>query len=66
MIGMNFPEFVALLILSLIASVVVHYLFRYRHLEGFDGFLSKWVAGWIGAGPCRSRQPNQQNYYPRP
>jgi uncharacterized membrane protein YeaQ/YmgE (transglycosylase-associated protein family) len=49
MIGMNFPEFVVLLILSLIASAVVHYLFRYRYLEGFDGFLSKWVAGWVGA-----------------
>ena len=49
MIGMDFQEFVVLLILSLIASIVVHYLFRYRYLEGFDGFLSKWVAGWIGA-----------------
>jgi uncharacterized membrane protein YeaQ/YmgE (transglycosylase-associated protein family) len=49
MIGMDFSEFIVLLILSLIASIVVHYLIRYRYLEGFDGFLSKWVAGWLGA-----------------
>jgi uncharacterized membrane protein YeaQ/YmgE (transglycosylase-associated protein family) len=49
MIGMDLHEFVVLLILSFVASMVVHYLPRYRHLEGLDGFLSKWLAGWIGA-----------------
>jgi uncharacterized membrane protein YeaQ/YmgE (transglycosylase-associated protein family) len=28
---------------------VLHYVLRYRLLEGLDGFLGKLVAGWIGA-----------------
>ncbi len=49
MIGMHFGAFLALSIISLIAAAVVHYGFRYRFLEGVDGFLAKWVVGWMGA-----------------
>jgi uncharacterized membrane protein YeaQ/YmgE (transglycosylase-associated protein family) len=49
MIGLHFEPFLVLLVLSLIAALIVHYAFRYRFLEGFDGFLWKWVIGWIGA-----------------
>jgi uncharacterized membrane protein YeaQ/YmgE (transglycosylase-associated protein family) len=48
MIGMNFVAFVTLLVLSLIASLIVHFAIRYRLLDSFDGFLWKWVVGWIG------------------
>ena len=49
MIGMHFASFLVLLVVSFIAAIIVHYGFRYRFLEGFDGFLWKWVIGWIGA-----------------
>ena len=49
MIGMSFGPFLALLIVGLIASFVLHYVVRCRMLEGFDGFLGKWIVGWIGA-----------------
>lgn len=54
MIGIEFHEFIGLLILSLIASSVVHYLIclslpRRAFLEGVEGFVSKWVAGFAGA-----------------
>ncbi len=49
MIGMGFGAFFVLLVAALIAAAVLHYLLRYRLLEGFDGFVGKLVAGWIGA-----------------
>jgi uncharacterized membrane protein YeaQ/YmgE (transglycosylase-associated protein family) len=49
MIGMGFGAFLVLLMAALIAAAVLHYLLRYRQLEGFDSFLGKLVAGWIGA-----------------
>lgn len=49
MIGMNFGAFLVVLVASAIAAFVLHYLIRYRVLSGFDGFLSKWVIGWVGA-----------------
>jgi uncharacterized membrane protein YeaQ/YmgE (transglycosylase-associated protein family) len=48
MIGMNFWGFSVLLVAGVIAAVV-HYVARYRFLEGFDGFLGKVIAGWVGA-----------------
>jgi len=48
-LGMNFAGFLALAVISLIAALIVHYLIRYRVVEGFDGFLWKWVVGWAGA-----------------
>lgn len=49
MIGMSFLAFLILLVAGMIAAFVIHYLFRYRLLEGFDGFLGKSIAGWVGA-----------------
>ncbi len=49
MLGMNFIAFLTLAVISLIAALIVHYVVRYRVLPGFDGFLWKWVIGWIGA-----------------
>jgi uncharacterized membrane protein YeaQ/YmgE (transglycosylase-associated protein family) len=49
MIGMSFWAFLVLLVASLIAAFVIHYLIKYRCLEGFDGFLGQWIIGWIGA-----------------
>jgi len=47
--GMSFAAFLTLAIISLVAALLVHYAIRYRVVEGFDGFLWKWVAGWAGA-----------------
>jgi uncharacterized membrane protein YeaQ/YmgE (transglycosylase-associated protein family) len=49
MIGMHFGAFLTLLIVSLIGAGVLHYGLRYRFLEGIDGFLGKWIMGWIAA-----------------
>ena len=49
MIGMNFWAFLVLSVAGVIAAAVVHYIARYRFLEGFDGLLSKVIAGWVGA-----------------
>jgi uncharacterized membrane protein YeaQ/YmgE (transglycosylase-associated protein family) len=49
MIGMSFSAFLVLAVASVVAAAVVHYLIRYRVLEGFDGFLGKVIAGWVGA-----------------
>jgi|SRR6516164_3836903 uncharacterized membrane protein YeaQ/YmgE (transglycosylase-associated protein family) len=49
MIGTSFEGFLVLLVASLVAAVAMHYLIRYRFLEGIDGFLYKVIAGWVGA-----------------
>jgi len=49
MLGMHFAAFVTLAIISLVAALIVHYVIRYRIVQGFDGFLWKWVIGWAGA-----------------
>ncbi|HKS96311.1 MAG TPA: hypothetical protein VJV74_09285 [Terriglobia bacterium] len=49
MIAMHFISFLVLLILSLIAALIVHYAIGYRFMTGFDGFLWKWIVGWVGA-----------------
>jgi uncharacterized membrane protein YeaQ/YmgE (transglycosylase-associated protein family) len=49
MIGMNFGAFLVLLVASGIVAALIHYVFRYRFLEGLDGFLGKWIVGWVGA-----------------
>ncbi len=49
MIGMPVVSFLVLLVLSLIAAGVLHYLVCYRFLQGIDGFVGKWITGWIGA-----------------
>ena len=49
MIGMNFWAFLVLSLAGVVAAAVIHYVARYRFLEGFDGFLGKVIAGWVGA-----------------
>jgi hypothetical protein len=53
MIGMDFHEFLVLLILSFIASMVVHYQFQHRHREGFRCLPVK-VAGGLDRGLDRT------------
>ncbi|MGB2624968.1 MAG: hypothetical protein WA857_08005 [Candidatus Acidiferrum sp.] len=54
LIGMGFPSFVVLLVLSAIAAGVVHWGFRYRLFEGIEGFVGQWMVAWVGAwlGPA--------------
>ena len=49
MVGMTFGGFLVLLVAGLVAAGVMHYLVRYRFLEGFDGFVGKVIAAWVGA-----------------
>ncbi len=49
MIGMGFGAFLTLFVISFIAAAVIHNGFRYRYLGGVDGFLAKWIVGWVGA-----------------
>ena len=49
MIGMSFTSFMGLLCISVAVALVLHYLVRYRVVEGLDGFLGKVIVGWIGA-----------------
>lgn len=49
MIGMNFLPFLTLLVAGFLAAGILHYVVRYRYLEGIDGFMAKWAMGWIGA-----------------
>jgi uncharacterized membrane protein YeaQ/YmgE (transglycosylase-associated protein family) len=49
MLNMDFASFLTLLVISLITGLVMHYAIGYRVLHGVDGFLSKWVVGWVGA-----------------
>ena len=49
MIGMNFRALLILFVAALIAAGVIHYVIRYRFLDGFDGFVGKCIAGWVGA-----------------
>lgn len=49
MIGMDFRALLILFVAALIAAGVVHYVIRYRFLDGFDGFVGKCIAGWVGA-----------------
>jgi hypothetical protein len=54
LIGMSFPSFLVLLVLSAIGAAVVHWGFRYRLFMGMDGFLGQWMVAWVGAwlGPA--------------
>jgi uncharacterized membrane protein YeaQ/YmgE (transglycosylase-associated protein family) len=54
LIGMAFPSFLVLLILSAIAAAIVHWGFRYRLFMGIDGFIGQWIVAWLGAwlGPA--------------
>ncbi len=53
MIGMDFISFLTLLVISLVVAVVLHYVLRYRAVEGLEGFFGKlaigWIGGWLGS-----------------
>lgn len=49
MIGMDFISFLILLIISIVVSAILHFVFRYYVTPDVWSFLSKIVVGWIGA-----------------
>ncbi|MGH9439364.1 MAG: hypothetical protein ACRD22_16110, partial [Terriglobia bacterium] len=49
LIGMRFLSFLILLILSAFAAAIIHWAAHYRFLNGTDGFLGKWIVGWVFA-----------------
>ena len=49
MIGMSFPSFLTLLVISAVCAFVFHSLLRLRVLHKGEGYLSEWIMGWIGA-----------------
>ena len=49
MIGMSFFSFLALLLVSVIVSAILHYGFKYYVTPGPWSFCSKVIVGWIGA-----------------
>ena len=49
MIGMNFISFIILLGISLVVSVIMHFVFKYYVRPGWNSFVSKVIFGWIGA-----------------
>jgi uncharacterized membrane protein YeaQ/YmgE (transglycosylase-associated protein family) len=46
---MNFLSFLILLIISVVVSGILHFVFKYYVLPGFWSYLSKVVIGWVGA-----------------
>ena len=49
LIGMSFPSFLVLVIISAVAAAIVHWGLRYRLFDGWDGFVGQWMAAWVGA-----------------
>jgi uncharacterized membrane protein YeaQ/YmgE (transglycosylase-associated protein family) len=49
MIGMDFVSFIILLAISVVVSVVLHFLLKYHVVPGLASFCCKIVIGWIGA-----------------
>jgi len=49
MIGMDFISFLILLVISVVVSALLHYVFKYYVRPGFVSFISKVIFGWIGA-----------------
>lgn len=48
MVGMNFLSFIVLLIISVIVSLILHFVTKTMVRGGFESFLSKVIIGWIG------------------
>ena len=46
---MNFISFIILLGISLVVSVIMHFVFKYYVRPGWNSFVSKVIFGWIGA-----------------
>lgn len=49
MIGMEFIEFLILLIIAIVVAAIYHYGIKYYVTPGIDSFISKIIVGWIGA-----------------
>ncbi|MFI5400305.1 MAG: hypothetical protein ACHQZQ_04535 [SAR324 cluster bacterium] len=49
MIGMDFPSFLILLVISIVVSAILHYGLKYYVTPGIGSFCSKIVVGWVGA-----------------
>jgi uncharacterized membrane protein YeaQ/YmgE (transglycosylase-associated protein family) len=49
MIGMNFPSFISLVVISAVCAFIFHVMLKLRVLHKGEGYLSEWITGWIGA-----------------
>ena len=49
MIGMSFVSFLILLVISVVVSAILHYVFKFYIRPGYVSFISKVIFGWIGA-----------------
>jgi uncharacterized membrane protein YeaQ/YmgE (transglycosylase-associated protein family) len=49
MIGMDFISFLILLVISVIVSLILHYVLKFYLVPGLASFCGKVVIGWIGA-----------------
>jgi uncharacterized membrane protein YeaQ/YmgE (transglycosylase-associated protein family) len=49
MIGMDFISFLVLLIISIVVSGVLHFVFKFYIIPGCCSYLSKIGIGWVGA-----------------
>lgn len=49
MIGMNFISFLILLVISVVASAILHYVLKARIRTGIVSFFGTVIWGWLGA-----------------
>ena len=49
MIGMDFVSFLTLLIISVVVSAVVHFVFKMYIVAGWRSYIAKVCVGWVGA-----------------
>jgi uncharacterized membrane protein YeaQ/YmgE (transglycosylase-associated protein family) len=49
MIGMDFISFIILLIISIVVSGVLHFIFKFYIIPGWWSYASKVLIGWVGA-----------------
>lgn len=49
MLGMSLLSFLVLVAVSVVVAIVLHYVVRYRFIEGIEGLLGKISIGWLGA-----------------
>jgi uncharacterized membrane protein YeaQ/YmgE (transglycosylase-associated protein family) len=49
MIGMDFLSFLILLVISVIVSLILHYVLKFYVVPGVWSFCGKVAIGWVGA-----------------
>jgi len=49
MIGMDFNSFIVLLIISIVVSGILHFVFKFYIRPGWCSYASKVLVGWVGA-----------------